>query len=357
MTKRARPPGQRAAHRERGWAPDLEVRQLRAFVTLVDHGSMSAAARVLGVAQSTVSEVVAALERALGTRLVTRRRGAHDIALTPAGEALLPHARRMLASLEDAHVAVAAVDRSVRGSVEVIANESVSTYLLPRALGVLRKQWPNLRFAVTVGMCPRITEGLTAGRYDVGLMLQTRCRAPTDAPAATADASAHDLSQFLTAVPLVVFSAPNHPLASRANGARVLRDALAPYTLYVSDARGHFFDLIRHFFRADGVPGPRLEPTGSVEAVKHSVTSDPLGLGVLPAYAVGEERRAGRLRVLSMQPELPRVRLEAMLYRTRSPAHPAVAALLDVLGTTLGPSPERLPGHRDGHPTARGTPT
>jgi DNA-binding transcriptional LysR family regulator len=99
-------------------------------------------------------------------------RGGHGIALTAAGETLLPYARKVLESLEDAHVAVAAVDHDVRTRVEVIANESVSTYLLPAALSEVRKQWPKLRFAVTVGMCPSITEGLSTARYDVGLMLQ-----------------------------------------------------------------------------------------------------------------------------------------------------------------------------------------
>ena len=68
----------------------LEVRQLRAFLALVDHGSVSAAALALGLAQSTVSEALAALERAVGAPIVLRRRGAQPTALTAAGEALLP---------------------------------------------------------------------------------------------------------------------------------------------------------------------------------------------------------------------------------------------------------------------------
>jgi DNA-binding transcriptional LysR family regulator len=340
------------AHRESGWALDLELRQLRAFVTLVDHESMTAAAREMGVAQSTVSEAVTALERALGTLIVTRRRGVHGVALTPAGEALLPYARSVLASLEDAHLAVAAIDRGVRAGIEVIANESISTYLLPRALGELRKQWPNTRFAVTVGMCPSITVGLSTGQYDVGLMLQTRQCAPAHAPntlGSLESGVAPHGGLALAEVPLVVFAPAGHPLIARAGGARVQRDQLAPYTLFVSDARGYFFDMIRNFFRSDGVPSPRLEPTGTVEGVKQSVVADPLGLGVLPVYALAEEFRTGQLRMLPMRPELPRMWLEAMMYRTRPPTHPAIVALLDVLRSTLARSPE----FRWGRPVGR----
>ncbi|HEY4592317.1 MAG TPA: LysR family transcriptional regulator, partial [Thermoanaerobaculia bacterium] len=77
-----------------GWSSGLELRHLRAFVALVDHGSMTAAAQALGMAQSTVSEAMAALDRTLGTPAVARRRGARGHPLTPAGRALLPHARR-----------------------------------------------------------------------------------------------------------------------------------------------------------------------------------------------------------------------------------------------------------------------
>jgi DNA-binding transcriptional LysR family regulator len=301
---------------------------------------MTAAARALGVSQSTMSEVVAALERALGTRIVTRRRGGHDLALTPAGEALVPYARSVLASLDEAHVAVAAVDRNVRAGVELIANESISTYLLPPALAELRKLWPNTRFAVTVGMCPSITEGLSKGRYDVGLMLQTRqCVATNGSGAGELDVASNG-HMLLGDVPLAVFSVAGHPLCSRPRRREVQRERLAAYTLFISDARGYFFDLVRDFFRTDGVPSPRLEPTGSVEAVKSSVAADPFGLGVLPVYALGEELASGRFHTLPIQPQLPAVRLEAMQYRTRPPVHPAVAALLEILRTTLGQASE-----------------
>ena len=341
MTSTERTQSDRSTPRESGWGQDLEIRQLRAFVLLVDRGSMSAAARALGVSQSTISEVVAGLERALATRVVVRQRGGHGVTLTPAGEALLPYARDALSALTTARLAVAAVDHRARASVELIANESVSTYLLPHALGEVRRQWPEMRFAVTVGMCPQITSGLSGGRYDVGLMLQTP-RFPPSPVSRTVDGvsgTGVPEQECLSDVPLVVFSGPDHPLATRKKAGAIPRDRLAPYALFVSDARGYFFELVRDFFRADGAPSVRLEPTGSVEAVKHSVMSDPLGLGVLPHYALGAELRAGLIRVVTICPEMPPMRLVAMRYRTEPPAHPAVIALLDVLRASLRPAP------------------
>jgi DNA-binding transcriptional LysR family regulator len=313
------------------------LRHLRVFVALVDVGSMTAAAQRLGVAQSTVSESLAGLERTLGTPAMTRHRGAHAIEPTPAGLALLPHARSVLANLEDARVAVASVARDMRGRVELIANESVTTYLLPGALSLLRQKWPNLRFAVTVGMCQRIQEGLAGGQYDVGLMLQVSpqgCVEPEEAPAGS------EGRLRLAKVPLVVFAGAQHPLVVKSNDTPWPREQLTSYPIFVSDSQGYFYMALRDFFHPDGVEGLPLQPTGSVEAVKRSVLATPLGLGVLPKYAIADELDARLVRAIAVRPALPSLHLEAMLYRTRPPMHPAIAELIDVL--TLVGSPTRV---------------
>jgi DNA-binding transcriptional LysR family regulator len=79
------------------------------------------------------------------------------------------------------------------------------------------------------------------------------------------------------------------------------------------------------------------------------VTADPLGLGVLPRYALDEELRTGRIGALALQPDLPPLRLEAMLDSGRTPRHPAIMALLDTLRSTM----TTPPGLRTGRGTAR----
>src|SRR5262245_15055049 len=92
-------PASRAVDEEPGFRKDLtmktalELRHLRAFVMLVEHGGITAAALALEHAQSTVSEALAALERSLGAELIVRGRGSNSARPTAAGLALLPHAR------------------------------------------------------------------------------------------------------------------------------------------------------------------------------------------------------------------------------------------------------------------------
>jgi DNA-binding transcriptional LysR family regulator len=331
-TKQARPaPGREAPAAEArpipersGWA-GLEIRHLRALVALVDSGSMTAAAQALGMAQSQVSEAMSALDRTLGTPAVARRRGARGSDLTAAGRALLPYARRVLAALEDARTAVAAVTREARASVDIVANESVSTYLLPEALAVLRQRWPGTRFSVTVATCQAVRDGLAQGRYDVGFLLAT----------AVAEAGAREGGLPLADVRLVLFCGAEHPLAPPGN-VPVPRARLAPFRVFTSDSSGDFHALLHGFFHADGLPGPRLEASGTIDAVKRSVLADRLALGVLPDYAVAEELRNGRMRALPVRPSLPPLRLAAHLCGVR-PTGPAAADLVKVLRSVVGP--------------------
>src|SRR5215210_351051 len=78
--------------------------RLRAFALVVDLGSISAAASVLGYTQSAVSQQLAALERELGTALVDRSQ--RPLRATRAGATLRPHVERVLAALGGAEAAL-----------------------------------------------------------------------------------------------------------------------------------------------------------------------------------------------------------------------------------------------------------
>jgi DNA-binding transcriptional LysR family regulator len=78
---------------------DVELRQLRCLVAIIDTGSFTDAALELGVSQAAVSRTLAALEKVLSTRLL--HRSSRSIALTPAGALVLARARHLLAEVDD----------------------------------------------------------------------------------------------------------------------------------------------------------------------------------------------------------------------------------------------------------------
>lgn len=306
----------------------IEFRHLRAFVALVDQGSITEAAQVLGLAQSTVSESLTALERALGEPMTLRRRGARDVLLTAAGRTLLPHARSLLASLDAAHVAVAGVTNSAHASIEIITNESVSTYLLPKVLATLRVGWPNTTFAVTVATCPGVRTGVQGGDFDIGFLLEAdELTDQPDRPTIATTILPSERVVVANSVRLVIFVSPFHPIIATTAVTPIPATELTEYPLFMSDAAGDFHTLVSRFFES-GVPGPHLDACGSVEAVKRAVANDTRALGILPAYAIAEELQTGHFAVLSLRPPPPGMRLEALLSKHRA-RHPAVTELID----------------------------
>ncbi|MER6179854.1 LysR family transcriptional regulator [Streptomyces sp. NPDC001652] len=78
---------------------DVDLRQLRCLVAIVDEGTFTDAALALGVSQAAVSRTLASFERALGVRLL--RRTSREVTPTPTGLRVLAHARRVLAEVDD----------------------------------------------------------------------------------------------------------------------------------------------------------------------------------------------------------------------------------------------------------------
>jgi len=114
---------------------------LRHFAALAEEGSLSAAARRLGVEHATVARRVSALERAAGAKLVDRRTGRY--ALTPMGESLAAHAHRMQ---DEAFAAERALAGSAGQAVEVSlsAPPMISALLVAPRLAALRRAHPHL---------------------------------------------------------------------------------------------------------------------------------------------------------------------------------------------------------------------
>lgn len=270
-------------------------------MAVTDTGGFTRAARSLNVSQSTVSENIAALERTLGTAVL--RKGRRSVQLTPAGTALLPHARRLLAGMDAALKDVATSEAEVEVTVAIGTSESVSAYVLPPVLAALRASRPATQYQVTPAVCKDIRAGIGTGRFDIGLVLEP----PTvggDEEIITIDESS-----------LVVFGQGSHPLFEGRRRERVATAALGEHELYLSDAAGSFHGVMRRYFQAEGFNPTRIISTGSIEGVKRSVLADDRALGLLPMYAIAEDLASDRFTDVLLVTPLPQIVLRALLPR------------------------------------------
>ena len=125
---------------------NLDWNQLKAFLETAETGSLSAAARKLGLTQPTLSRQVAAIEQHMGVTLFERV--GKTMALTPTGLDLLEHARAMGAAAEALGMAATGRSQAVGGVVSVSATDAVAAYLLPPLVKKLRDQEPGIAVEV-----------------------------------------------------------------------------------------------------------------------------------------------------------------------------------------------------------------
>lgn len=146
----------------------MDLHQLRYFVAAAEAGTISRAAERSNVSQPSLSQQVRRLEETLGVRLFDRL--GRGVALTDAGRALLPRARRILAEVEEAAAAVQVEVEEGRGRLAVGAIPTMAPYLLPPALAGLRQTFPECELIIREDFTEHLVEALVDNAIDVGIM-------------------------------------------------------------------------------------------------------------------------------------------------------------------------------------------
>jgi len=128
--------------------PSLDWSLVQAFLAVAEHGSLSAAARVLGSSQPTVGRQIHAMEEQLGAELFQR----HDkgLTLTETGDAMLPPARAMRQAIHDIELRAAGTAETLEGAVRITSSVVVGTEHLPPILARIRREEPRIELELHV---------------------------------------------------------------------------------------------------------------------------------------------------------------------------------------------------------------
>ncbi|MEV0091652.1 LysR family transcriptional regulator [Streptomyces sp. NPDC050738] len=284
----------------------MDTHLLRTFTAVVDHGSFSEAARVLGYTQSAVSQHIAALEADLATPLLTRR----PVAPTEAGARLLEHARPLLLRLDAARADMA---RLGAGPAKTLTVGCTPLALTGRLAALL----PS---GSTVRMVSRaeVAGAVMAGEADLGFV--DGAAAPSD-PLPVPDADALTTAP-VAEEPLAVLLPAGHPLATRS--AVGLSDLADAHWIDAPDT-GIPLAQLRATARVDGfrpytvIDGTDVLALGALVAAGH-------GLTVLPATVAEALPGTVAIRIVT-----PRIAHRTEVLHTRlgegGPARALIAAL------------------------------
>ena len=153
--------------RNRG-SGSITLRKLQTFWAVAHSGSMTRAAKLLGVSQPALSQQLGSLESALGTRLFDRR--SNQMELTENGAALLSKAERVLHSLQELEDGLGAGSQILRHTVRIASVSSVARELLPAVLRDLTDEVHSLDYDLHEAGPSEILELLYARRVNIGLL-------------------------------------------------------------------------------------------------------------------------------------------------------------------------------------------
>nr|WP_315468938.1 LysR substrate-binding domain-containing protein [uncultured Undibacterium sp.] len=146
----------------------MELRQLRYFVAIVDHGSLSRAARVLHIVQPALTQQIQQLEEELGTSLL--HRSAQGMQATDAGKIFYEHALAILKQIADAKSAVNQSTDKPSGTVALGIPQSASGALALPLLKAVRAAYPDIVFQLTEELTGNLTEQLASGRLNLAIL-------------------------------------------------------------------------------------------------------------------------------------------------------------------------------------------
>ncbi|NJR42246.1 MAG: LysR family transcriptional regulator [Akkermansiaceae bacterium] len=152
------------------WVPDL--RQLRAFVAVVEEGSFTLAARRVFVTQSAVSHSIRTLEEQLSCRLLDR--AGKRVVVTPEGELLLKRCKRVIFELEQAGRDLDGLRRWGQTRIRIGAPHSLCHFLIPSVLREFRDCFPRCEPVIEAGDTTLLLDRLASSDLDLVVGLKPR---------------------------------------------------------------------------------------------------------------------------------------------------------------------------------------
>ncbi|MGC8400770.1 LysR family transcriptional regulator [Enterobacter mori] len=264
----------------------LNLGYLATFRLVIQRGSFSTAADVLGISQPAVSLQIRQLEQFLQTRLVERT--GRGIKATAAGQALLIHGERIEQAVDETLRSVSAFNHDVSGTITLGTGATACIHLLPPLLQQLRSDYPLLRVGVTTGNTLDIVRAIEENRLDMGLV--------------TLPVSGRALDVMPVMDEEFVFIASQ---AQQAMFTDLRPDALHTLPLIAFESGSGTRALIDGWFEASGLTIAPAMQLGSIEAIKRMVRSG-LGYSIVPKMAVEQKADREGLCVSSLSPVLQR---------------------------------------------------
>lgn len=291
---------------------NIELRQLRYFVTVAEELHFGKAAQRLHMTQPPLSQAIAQLEDLLGAPLFDRNR--RGVALTPAGGALLPEARRLLSQAQELPALVQRAASGESGRLALAFVSSADYSVLPPFLRAYRAAYPQVQIVLQEATSDLQLEDLLHSRIDAGLLIPP-----------LPDKAKTELDYLPVLKEPLVLAAPLGLITRR--GKVALKDLPPlPLIIFPRAISPGLYDAILSVFRAAG-----LTPAIGQEAIQMqtivSLVSAGMGIALVPQSVSNLMRPGVEYRALAD----PTPQVETGLAWRRDNPSPVLQGFLDLL--------------------------
>ena len=265
--------------------PDMELRQLRYFVTVAEEGNISRAAQKSFLTQPALSRQIKALEEAIGQPLLDRQ--AHSIRLTPTGQTLLQEARKLLRHAELAVERVRAKGDCIR--LRLGYAPSLATDILSVAVEAFTHKHPTARVEMFDLSTNEMRAGLENCELDLAICIETK-----------RDAKGIKWKPLLRA-PWYVAVNEHHPLSNRT---RITPIEVAREPLFVFCQRDYpeYWSIIARWLRQHRQRPKIAGESDGIHSLFAAVESG-LGVGIVTSRSANLMPRRVRLTTLLNAPK------------------------------------------------------
>ena len=289
----------------------MTLQQLQYFLAAVEHGSFSAAADSLHLAQPSLSEQIRRLEAELGSPLFAR--GGRGLELTEAGKLLRPHAERTVAAADEARASVREVTQLTGGTMSFGTFGNAPYQLLSDLVQDFRTKHPQVRVRLMGLNSSTVADAVRDGRLEAGLI-----SLPIDDTGLEVKPLVRD--------EVVLWSRDPERLREPMSIARLMERPLI-----LSDARFGWNDPTRRqLLERAQREGVKLEPEIEVEYIEAALELAARGLGDTIASASITVGRAFARRLGSVAFDPPLADTFAFIHRRNAHLSPAVRAFMRV---------------------------
>lgn len=294
----------------------IDLRVWRQFLTLAEELHFGRAAARLHMTQPPLTQAIAQLEATLGLRLFERSR--RHVALTPAGQALLPEVRELLVRARRLPEIARAAALGEAGRLRLAFVSTVGFEQLPGWVRGLREHMPQVALELIEATGDVQQEALARGEIDAGVLLHT----PGFAPAAFD-------SLCVAEEPLVLALPAGHALATgtRLSLGRVLEQPLVQFPRRILPS---IHDALYALYHAHGQPPRVVQEAIQMQTIVNLVAAG-LGLAWVPRSVMRFERQGVVYRELPRGAAVPRC--ETRLVWRHGDENPVLARFVDLVRT------------------------